>query len=139
MERDGDLVRLKRKAICCLSGKMVVLSRSGNTGSMSKYLRWEKDTIIFAVVRLLDRINDIPQLAIKGSREFADATAAQVFNAYFTRYCSLAANTETQTPLAMGNCWTPKRRRKEISEDGESQGSLTPQVFEATPVKFRTP
>ena len=139
MDRDGDLVRLKRKVICCLSGENVVLSRTGDLSSMSKYLRWEKDTIIFAVVRLLDRINDIPQLAIKGSRKIADTTAAQVFNAYFTRYCSLAANTETQTPLAMDNCWTPKRRRKEISEDGESQGSLTPQVFEATSVKFRSP
>ena len=106
---------------------------------MSKYLRWEKGTIMFAVVRLLDCINDVPHLAIKGSKRFTDTTAAHVFNTYFTRYCGLAANMETQTPLAMDNCWTPKRRRQELSDDGESQSSLTPQVFEATPMKFRSP
>ena len=139
MDRDGDLVRLKRKAICCLSGKNVVLSRTGDLSSMIKYLRWEKGTIICVVVRLLDCINDVPHLAIEGSRRFTDATAAHVFNAYFTRYCDLAANAETQTPLAMDNCWTPKRRRQELSDDGDSQSSLTPLVFEATPLKFRSP
>ena len=47
MDRDGDVVRLKRKAICCLSGRPVVLCRSGNLGSMTLYLRWEKGTIGF--------------------------------------------------------------------------------------------
>ena len=98
-----------------------------------------KGTIMFVVVRLLGSINDVPRLAIKGSNRFPDATAAHVFNAYFTRYCDLAANAETQTPLAMDSCWTPKRRRQELSDDGDSQSSLTPLVFEGAPLKFRSP
>ena len=107
MDRDGDIVRLKRKAICCVSGKNAVLSRTGDLSSMSKYLRWEKGTIIFVVVRVLDCITEVPHLAIKGSKRFTDPTAAHVFNAYFTRYGDLAANAEKQTPLAMDNSWTP--------------------------------
>ena len=106
---------------------------------MSKYLRWEKGTIIFVVVRLLDCINGVPHLAIKGSKRFADAAAAQVFNTHFKRYCELAANVEGQTPLAMDNSWTPKRRRKQLSEEGDSQSPMTPQVFEGTPLPFRSP
>ena len=139
MDRDGDLVRLSRKAICCLSGKPVVLTRTGELSSMGKYLRWEKGTIIFTVVRVLGVENDIPHLAIKGSRKFPDITSAHVFNAYFTRYCDLVANVSAQEPFSMDNSWTPKRRRQALSEDGDSQASLTPQVFQATPVKFGSP
>ena len=139
MDRAGNLVRLKRKAVCCVSGKNVVLSRAGDLSSMSKYLRWEKGTIIFVVVRLLDIIDGVPHLGIKGSKRFADAASAQVFNTYFKRYCELAANAEGQTPLAMGNSWTPKRRRKQLSEEGDSQSPMTPQVFEGTPLPFRSP
>ncbi len=46
MDRDGDLARLKRKASCCLSGKPVVLCRTGDLSSMNKQLRWEKGTIV---------------------------------------------------------------------------------------------
>ena len=129
METDNDLLRVKRKALCCLSGKPVVVCRTGDVKSMNKYLRWEKDTIIFVVARILDSINGVPHLAIKGSKRFADAAAAQVFNTYFKRYCELAANVEGQTPLAMDNSWTPKRRRQELSDDGDSQSSLTPLVY----------
>ena len=35
LDRDGDIVRLKRNAICCLSGENVVISRIGDLSSMS--------------------------------------------------------------------------------------------------------
>ena len=35
----------------------------------------------------------------------------------------------------MDNAWTPERRRKEISDDRDSQDELTPTTFEATPMK----
>ena len=139
MDRDNDLLRVKRKAICCPSGKSVVVCRTGDVKSMNKYLRWEKDTIIFVVARILDSINGVPHLAIKGSKRIADAAAAQVFNTYFKRYCELVANAEGQTPLAIDNTLTPTRTRTTLSEDGDSQTSLTPQTFEGTPMKFRSP
>ena len=139
IDKDGDLVRLKRRAICALSGRNVIVSRTGDLNSINKYLRWERGTVIFAVVRLLDCINDVPHLSIKGSRRFMDNKTAHVFNAYFSRYCELAANALAQQPLTMETSWTPKRRRQELSDDGESQSSLTPLVFAATPLKFMSP
>ncbi len=139
MDRDDDLVRLKRKAICCLSGKPVVLCRTGNLASMSKYLRWEKGTIMFTVVRLLSIIDNVPHLGINGSNLFIDATAAHVFNAYFTTYCDHVASVSAKAPFSMDNSWTPKRRRKALSDDGQSQSELTPMSVQGTPVKFTTP
>ncbi len=40
MKHEGNLVRLKRHAVCCLSGTPAVLRRSGDLSSMNKYLRW---------------------------------------------------------------------------------------------------
>ena len=102
MDRDNDLLRVKRKAICCLSGKQVVLCRTGDVKSMNKYLRWEKDTIIFVVARILDTIKGVPHLAIDGSKRSADAAAAQVFNTYFKRYCELAANVDGADAVGYG-------------------------------------
>ena len=139
LEKDGDLVRLKRNAICCLSGKPVILHRTGDLSSMGKYLRWEKGTIVFTVVRLLKEMNGVPHLAIKGSWKFTDSASAQVFNSYFARYCDLTATVCAQEPLSMDNSWTPKRRRKELINDGDSQSEVTPISFTSTPIKYSTP
>ena len=56
MSRDGDLARLKRDAVCCLSGAPVVLHRTGDLASMSKYLRWNKGDVVVAVVRIVDYV-----------------------------------------------------------------------------------
>ena len=132
MDRDGDLVRLKRKGHLLSLWQECHPFPNWRPQQHEQVLALGKGHIIFAIVRLLDCINDVPHVAIKGSKRFTDTTAAHVFNAYFTRYCGLAANTETQTPLAMDNCWTPKRRRQELIDDGDSQSSLAPLVFEAT-------
>ena len=76
---------------------------------------------------------------MKGSRRFPNESSASVFNSYFTRYCDLTTTVSEKEPLAIDNSWTPKRRRKELSDDGDSQAELTPITFEATPVKFQTP
>ena len=45
----------------------------------------------------------------------------------------------SRSPFVMDNEWTPQRRRKELSDDGDSQAELTPRTFDATPVKLNTP
>ena len=137
--KDGDLVRMKRKAICCLSGRPVVLLRSGDLASMSKYLCWEQGAIIFNVGRLRSLVEGVPHLAIKGSNRFPDPASAMVFNAYLTRYCDLTATVPEQKPSSMDHSWTPKRRRQELSDDGDFQSQLTPMTSPPTPVKFQTP
>ena len=116
-----------------------MLLRTGDLSTMNKYLRWGQGTIVFTVVRVLDQVNGVPRLAIKGSTRFTNESRAQVFNSYFTSYCDLTATASKKQPLAMDNSWTPKRRRKELSDDGDSQAELTPRTFDATPVKFNTP
>ena len=69
-------------------------------------------------------------------KTFANDTDAQVFNSYFTEYCELSASIWGKTPFAMDQRWTPRRRRKALSEDAESRGELTPRSFEGSPVKF---
>ena len=69
MQQDGGLARLTRQATCCLSGQPAVLPRTGDLSSMSKYLRWERQMIIVAVVRVLDPVNGVPQLSIEGSKQ----------------------------------------------------------------------
>ena len=75
----------------------------------------------------------------QGIEKFDKEEDANVFNSYFTEYCNLSSTIWGKPPLAMDNSWTPKRRRKELSEDRASHGELTPRSFEGTPVKFRTP
>ena len=116
-----------------------MLLRTGDLSSMNKYLRWEQGALVFTVVRVLDQVNGVPRLAIKGSTTFANKSRAQVFNSYFTSYCDLTATVSEKEPLAMDNSWTPKRRRKALSDDGDSQAELTPMTFDATPVKSKTP
>ena len=84
-------------------------------------------------------MNGVPHLAIKGSWKFADSSSAQVFNSYFTSYCELTVTVCAQEPLSMGHSWTPKRRRRELHDDGESQCKLTLETFESTPIKYKTP
>ena len=139
LERGNSLVRLKRHAVCCLSGAPVVLHRTGDLSSMSKYLRWEKEAVVFMVGRILQRVDGVIHLAIKGSTRFSAGNSAEVFNTYFTQYCELAASTSQQEPLAMDNSWTPKRRRRELCDDADSQAELTPKTFSATPLKYGTP
>ena len=117
----------------------MILHRTGDLSSMGKYLRWEKGTIVFTIVRLLKEMNGVPHLAIKGSWKFADSGSAQVFNSYFTSYCELTATVCAQEPLSMDHSWTPKRRRKELNDDGDSQSELTPMSFPSTPIKYSTP
>ena len=136
LTRDGNLVRLKRAAICCLTGTSVCLICTGELGGMNKYIRWNQGDLVFLVVRILEKVDGVWNFAIKGSKKFANDTDAQVFNSYFTEY---PASIWKKTPFAMDHSWTPKRRRKELSEDAESRGELTPRSLEGTPVKFRSP
>ncbi len=136
MERDGELVRLTRAALCCLSGLPVILHRSGDLGCMSKYIRWNKGDIIFMIVRILNNVDNTWHFAIKGSRKFQSEAAANVFNAYFAEYCSHAPSVGKMPPLSFEKAWTPKRRRQELSQDTSSQSELTPRNFSPTPVRF---
>ena len=79
------------------------------------------------------------ELSDQRVKKIANDADAQIFNSYFTEYCELAASIWKKTPFAMDHSWTPKRRRKALSEDAESRGELTPRSFEGTPVKFRSP
>ena len=139
LTRDGDLVRLKRAAICCLTGTQVCLVRTGELGNMNKYIRWNKGDLVFLVVRILGKVDGVWNLAMKGSNKFGNDADAQIFNSYFTEYSELAAGIWKGAVLTMEHCWTPKRRRRALSEDAESRGELTPRSFEGTPVKFRSP
>ena len=68
MEKDDTLVRVKRAAICCMSGARVVLHRTGDLSCMSKYLRWDQGNVLFMVVRILDQRNGVWHFAVKGSK-----------------------------------------------------------------------
>ena len=136
LSRDKDLVRLKRAALCCLTGTPVTLVRTGELAGMNKYIRWNKGDLVFLVVRILDKVEGVWNFAIKGSKKFDNDADARVFNSYYTQYCELSSSIWGKIPLAMDNSWTPKRRRKELSDDVESRGELTPRSFEGTPVKF---
>ena len=81
----------------------------------------------------MDKVEGVWNFAIKGSKKFDSDEDANVFNSYFTQYCELSSSFWRKTTLAMGN------RRKELSDDAESRGELTPRSFEGTPVKCRTP
>ena len=116
-----------------------MLLRTGDISSMNKYLRWEQCAIVFTVVRVVDQVTGVPQLAINGSMSCTDKSKAQVCNSYFTRYSELTAAVSQKEPLVMDDSWAPKRRRRELSDDGDSQAALTPMTFDATPVKFDTP
>ena len=139
MSQDGDLVRLKRSAVCCLSGVNVVLHRTGHLGSMSKYLRWNKGDVIFTVARILEYKDDTWHLAIKGARKFNADGTQEIFNAYFMEYVDFAKAVWKLEPLAINQAWTPKRRRTEITtptpSDSQSQSLLTPRTFLSTPIK----
>ena len=139
MQKDDTLVRVKRSAICCMSGARVVLHRTGDLSTMSKYLRWDKGHVLFMVVRILHQNDGVWHLAVKGSRKFATPGEATIFNTYFTQYCLTATSAFQQEPLVMEHGWTPKRRRKALSADSASRGELTPKTFESTPIKFGTP
>lgn len=139
MQKDDTLVRVKRSAICCMSGARVVLHRTGDLSCMSKYLRWDQGNVLFMVVRILHQVNGVWHFAVKGSKKFASAGEATIFNTYFTQYCLTATSAFQQEPLVMEHGWTPKRRRKELSADSASRGELTPRTFESTPIKFGTP
>ena len=117
----------------------MILHRTGDLSSMGKYLRREKGAIVFTVVRPLKEMSGVPHLAIKGSWKFTDSASAQVFNSYFTRYCDLVVTVCAQEPLAIDNSCTPKHRRKELINDGDSQSELTPMPFLGAPIKHSTP
>ena len=138
MEKDDTLVRVKRAAICCMSGAHVVLHRTGDLSCMSKYLRWDQGNVLFMVVRILHQVNGVWHFAVKGSKN-ASAGEANIFNSYFTQYCLTATSAFQQEPLVMEHAWTPKRRRRELSADSGSRGELTPRTFESTPIKCASP
>ena len=69
MEKDDTLVRVKRAAICCMSGAHVVLHRTGDLSCMSKYLRWDQGNVLFMVVRILHQVNGVWHFAVKGSKD----------------------------------------------------------------------
>ena len=138
LEKDGSLVRLTRKAVCCLSGKILCLHRTGDLSTMSKYLRWDKGDVIFMVVRILKVEADIWHVAIRGSRKFATDATADVFNSYFTEYAALSEKICSMKPLAFGSDLTPKRRRTSLALDSDSRSEFTPRTFEGTPLKYNT-
>ena len=124
--RDGDLVRLERNALCCLSGRCGVLLR-----------RWEKGTLVVAVVQLLALVHGVSTLAIISSRRFMDSAAAMVFITHFRRCCDLTAIVWKTELCAMELWWTQRHRRKLIGGSvDDSQCELKPMSFAGTPVKF---
>ena len=69
MEKYDTLVRVKRAAICCMSGARAVLHRTGDLSCMSKYLRWDQGNVLFMVVRILHQVNGVWHFAVKGSKK----------------------------------------------------------------------
>ena len=53
MKRDGELVRVTRKALCALSGVNVALHRTGELANTAKYCKWNKGDVIYIIGRLL--------------------------------------------------------------------------------------
>ena len=139
MEKDNSLVRLKREGVCSLSGSRVVLHRTGELSTMSKYLKWNQGDILYIVGRFLSSRDDITHILIKASKRFAVPEHGHIFHTYFNEYCELTGSITERERLAMENSWTPKRRRQAIADDGDSVSEFTPKTFEATPTKFNTP
>ena len=54
MRKDGELVRVTRKALCALSGVNVALHRTGELASIAKYSKWNKGDVIYVIGRIKD-------------------------------------------------------------------------------------
>ena len=53
MMRDGELVRVTRKALCALSGVKVALHRTGELANTAKYCKWNKGDVIYVIGRIM--------------------------------------------------------------------------------------
>ena len=68
MSRDGDLVRISRKAVCALSGTPVILHRTGELLSTSKYCKWNKGDVVYVIGRAMGVEDNVWRIAMCGDR-----------------------------------------------------------------------
>ena len=114
MQRDGDLVRVKRAASCCRSGQALFLHKTGDYSLMSKFLRLTQGDIVYVLVRLLDSAADSWNFIVKAFQKVPDSRS---FYEYFDQYCNFAANVSLAGRLNFKDSPTPKRRKAALEED----------------------
>ena len=71
MIRDGELVRVTRKALCALSGVTVALHRTGELANTAKYCKWNKGDVIYVIGRILayEPKDDVWRISMTAERQ----------------------------------------------------------------------
>ena len=138
MMRDGELVRVTRKALCALSGVNIALHRTGELANTTKYCKWNKGDVIYVVGRIkdFDAKENIWRIAMTAEKLFSKEVIGFA-NTYFLQYHKFVTDSIGQPKIPIEKNWTPKRRRSSISSESGSACTVTSQALVDTPLKYK--
>ena len=138
--QEGNVARIKRKAVCCLSGIDIFLLRTGRLVDMAGYLRLDKGDTLFVIARPVRAAGDEPaEFFVLGYSKMTDQGHVPKFNTYFQKYMEDCHKILLGEPVPMEKAWTPKRRKTSIEAHGSSDTPLSHTPLAATPLKHGSP
>ena len=113
---EGDLVRVKRSALCCLSGAKMTLHKTGAINHMSKYLRLSHKAVLHVVVRLFDDTQVEWSFIMKACKVIATEDIPGFYE-HFQEYVQFHADCSAAPALRFDHSQTLSKRRKTIDEE----------------------
>ena len=135
MMKDGDLVRISRKAVCALSGVNVALQKTGELAKTSKYCKWNKGDVVYVIGRIMSYETDEKMWRISMTADRLVAKDVVGFaNTYFILYHKYVGDCMNNEPILFNPSWTPKKRRTTISSESNSACTMTPKALCDTPI-----
>lgn len=137
MTRDGDLVRVTRKALCALSGGSVALHRTGELANTAKYCKWNKGDVVYVIGRIMcfEAQDNLWRISMIADRLIAKDVAGFA-HTFFLQYHKYVSECIGLPKIPIEKNWTPKRRRTSISSEASSSCTFSPRALTDTPMKY---
>ena len=139
MTRDEEHVRISRKGVCLLSKEKqtVILQRTGELASMSRFCRWNSGDVVYVIGRIISFDGDQQAYRIAMTADMLLKPEIALFwNTYFFEYHKYVTECFAQPVIALEKHWTPKKRRVSIGADSASSCTLTPHPLQSTPISL---
>ena len=136
LRQDGDLCRLTRSVMCCVTGTKAKIRRTGAMAEMVAYMQLKQKAHLHAVVTPLEQIDGVWHLALVACEVWEDPHVACIFNNYWQQLQSVYQATTSRDQIALDKSWTPLKRVKRIREESGSSDPTPKRQLGESPFKY---
>ena len=136
VRQDGNLVRVTRTIMCCVSGTNAKMRRTGTLNDMLPFMTLKEGTHLYAVVTPLEQVDDVWYVLLGACQIWDGPEKASLFHTYWIALLQHFQESTQKGTLKIEKGWTPGRRIKRLRSGDGSCNDLTP-VKMLTPSQMR--